>query len=70
MTLEEDISQRCFEARCAANWWAAKCKEMKTEKEIIEEANKRYNSFFEREHFIRSAEETFCLIQYRKKQEL
>jgi hypothetical protein len=41
-----------------------------TEKEIIEEANKRYNSFFERDHFIRSAEETFCLIQYRKKQEL
>jgi len=27
---------------------------MKTEKEIIDEANKRYNSFFERDHFIRS----------------
>ena len=70
MTMEEDIRQRCFKARCAANWWAAESKEMKTEKEIIDEANKRYNSFFERDHFIRSAEETFCLIQYRKKQEL
>ena len=70
MTTEEDIKQRCFEARCAANWWAAECKEMKTEKEIIWEANKRYNSFFERDHFIRSAEETFCLMQYRKKQKL
>lgn len=37
MTIEEDIKQRCFEARCAANWWAAECKEMKTEKEIIAE---------------------------------
>ncbi len=69
MTAKKDIRQRCFEARCAASWWATECKEMKTEKEIIEEANKRYNSFFERTHFIRSAEETFCLIQYRKKKQ-
>ena len=64
----EDTEERCFEARRNADFWAANCKEMKTEQEIIEEANKKYNSFFERDHFIKEAEEVFMLKAYRKKQ--
>lgn len=64
--ITEDIEERCFEARREADFWAANCKEMKTEEEIIEEANKRYNSFFERDHFIKEAEEVFMLKQYRQ----
>ena len=66
--VSEDTKERCFDARVEADFWAANCKEMKTEQEIIEEANKRYNSFFERYHFIKEAEEVFMLKEYRKKQ--
>lgn len=68
--IQEEVRERCFEARVDADWWASECKEMKTEQEIIEEANKRYNSFFERDHFIKEAEEVFLLKlkEYRKKQ--
>ena len=58
--------EKCFEARREADFWAANCKEMKTEQEIIAEANKRYNSFFERDHFIKEAEEVFMLKKYRQ----
>jgi len=64
--IQEDIKLRCREARKAADWWAANCNEQKSEKEIIEEAEKRYNSFFERDHFITEAEEVFMLKNYRK----
>ena len=62
--IREDTQERCFKARREADFWAANCKEIKTEQEIIEEANKRYNSFFERCHFIKEAEEVFMLKKY------
>jgi len=64
--IRENTEERCFEARREADFWAANCKEIKTEQEIIEEANKRYSSFFEKDHFIKEAEEVFMLIKYRK----
>ena len=64
--IREDTEERCFEARMYADFWAANCKEIKTEQEIIEEANKRYNSFFEIDHFIKEAEEVFMLKMYRE----
>lgn len=64
--IQEDVRERCFKARVDADWWASKCKEMKTEEEIIEEANKRYYSFFERHAFICEAEEVFMLKKYRQ----
>lgn len=64
--IRESIEERCFEAGKEADFWAANCKEMKTEQEIIEEANKRYSSFFERDRFIREAEEVFLLKKYRQ----
>lgn len=64
--IQEDVRERCFEARVDADWWASKCKEIKTEKQIIAEANKRYNSFFERDAFIREAEEVFMIEMYRR----
>jgi len=67
--IRENTEERCFEARREADFWATDCKEMKTEQEIIEEANKRYNSFFERDHFIKEAEEVFLLKEYRKKKQ-
>jgi hypothetical protein len=57
--IQEDVEMRCHEARRDADWWAAHCKARKTEQEIIEESKKRYNSFFERDAFIREAEEVF-----------
>lgn len=64
--IRENTEERCFEAIREADFWAAHCEEIKTEQEIIEEANKRYNSFFERDAFIREAEEVFMLIKYRQ----
>ena len=64
--IRENTEERCFEARREADFWAANCEEIKTEQEIIEEANKRYNSFFERDHFIKEAEEVFMLKKYRQ----
>ena len=64
--IREGTEEKCFEARREADFWAANCEEIKTEQEIIEEANKRYNSFFERDHFIKEAEEVFTLKKYRQ----
>jgi len=64
--IRENTWERCFEAIREADFWAANCKEMKTEQEIIEEAKKRYDSFFERDHFIKEAEEVFMLKKYRQ----
>lgn len=64
----EDVKERCFQAKREADLYASSCNEIKSEKEIIEEANSRYNSFFERDAFIKEAEECFMLIMYRKKQ--
>lgn len=64
--IKEDVKIRCQEARRAADWWAAHCEETKSEQEIIEEANKRYFSFYEIDHFIKEAEEVFMLKNYRK----
>lgn len=67
--IKEDVKIKCFEARRAADWWVANCKETKSEQEIIEEAKNRYCSFFERDHFIKEAEEVFMLKNYRRKHE-
>ena len=64
--IQEEVRERCFEARCAADHWASQFDEMKPESEIIEEAHSRYRSFYERDAFIREAEEVFMLIAYRK----
>lgn len=64
--IQENTREACMEARREADWWASNCKEMKSEEEIIKEANKRYNSFFERDHFIKEAEEVFMLKKYRQ----
>ena len=66
----EEVRARCFEARVDADWWAAKCESPKTEQEIIEEADNRYDSFFERDAFIREAEEVFMLKEYRKQKDV
>ena len=65
--ITEDVKERCFQAKREADLYASHCTEIKTEKEIIEEAKSRYNSFFERDAFIREAEECFMLIMYRRK---
>ena len=65
--IREEIQEKCFEAMRDADWWAAHCDEIKTEEEIIKEANRRYISFYERDKFIREAEECFMLITYRRK---
>lgn len=64
--IDEEVRERCFEARCDADHWASQFDEMKPENEIIEEAHSRYDSFFERDAFIREAEEVFMLTAYRK----
>lgn len=64
--IDEDAKERCFQAKREADLYASHCTEIKTEKEIIEEAKLRYDSFFERDAFIREAEECFMLILYRK----
>ncbi len=64
--IQEDVKERCYTARCEADFWAAHCNEIQTEEEIINEANLRYNSFFERDAFIREAEKCFMLIKYHK----
>lgn len=64
--IQEKVRERCFEARCDADHWASQFDEMKPENEIIEEAHSKYDSFFERDAFIREAEEVFMLKTYRK----
>lgn len=61
-----EVRERCSEARQDADWWASKFKDAQPEKDIINEAQKRYDSFYERDAFIREAEEVFMLIEYRK----
>lgn len=61
-----NTEERCFEARREADFWAANCEEIKTEQEIIEEANKRYQSFYERDNFIREAESVFMYKKYKE----
>jgi len=62
----ESVRERCREARQDADWWASKFDSAQPENDIIAEANERYDSFFERDAFIREAEEVFMLIEYRK----
>ena len=64
--IQEEVREKCFEARCDADWWASKFEDAQPENDIIAEANERYNSFYERDAFIREAEEVFMLIEYRK----
>lgn len=66
--IQEEVRERCFEACCDADHWASEFEDAQPEKDIIDEAQKRYNSFFERDAFIREAEEVFMLIEYRKQQ--
>lgn len=65
--IREEAQERCFEARQDADRWASEFESAQPEIDIIEEANKRYNSFFERDAFIREAEEVFMLIERRKR---
>ena len=67
--IREEVQERCFEARCDADHWASKFESAQPEKDIIAEAEERYNSFFERDAFIREAEEAFMLIEYRKQKQ-
>lgn len=64
--IREKVQERCFEARCDADHWASKFESAQPEKTIIAEAKERYNSFYERDAFIKEAEEVFMLIEYRK----
>ena len=64
--IQEEVREKCFEARCDADHWASKFEDARPEKDIINEAQKRYDSFYERDAFIREAEEVFMLIEYRK----
>lgn len=64
----EETSERCFEARQDADWWASKFENAQPEKDIIEEAERRYDSFYERDAFIREAELVFMIIEYRKRE--
>lgn len=66
--IQETVRERCFEARCDADYWASKFENAQPENDIIDEAQKRYDSFYERDAFIREAEEVFMLIEYRKQQ--
>lgn len=64
--IQENTREACQEARREADWWASKCDGIKTEQEIIEEANKRYQSFYERDNFIREAESVFMYKKYKE----
>lgn len=65
-----EVRERCSEARQDADWWASKFEDAQPEKDIINEAQKRYDSFYERDAFIREAEEVFMLIEYRKQKKI
>ena len=67
--IREKVQERCFEARCDADHWASKFESAQPEKDIIAEAEKRYDSFYERDSFIRESEEVFMLKEYRKEYE-
>ena len=60
--IQEEVAERCFEARCAADWWASKHPNA-TPKEVIAEGEKRYNSFYETRHFILEAAEVIEIIK-------
>ena len=60
------VRERCFEAITAADHWASKFDSAQPEQAIIEEAESRYDSFYEHDAFIREAEEVFMLKEYRK----
>lgn len=57
--------ERCSAARQEADWWASEHPNA-TDDEIEEEANKRYFSFYEREHFIIESHEVIEIIKKRE----
>ena len=64
--IQEIVAERCFEARCEADWWASKHPHA-TPKEVIAEGESRYLSFYERRHFILEAAEVIEITKKRKK---
>lgn len=57
--------ERCSSARQEADWWAYEHPNA-TDAEIEEEANKRYWSFYEREHFIAESHKVIEIIKKRE----
>ena len=57
--------ERCYSARQEADWWASEHPNA-TDSEIEEEANSRYISFYEKEHFIAESHEVIELIKKRE----
>lgn len=57
--------KRCYSARQEADWWASEHPNA-TDAEIEEEANNRYISFYEKEHFIAESHEVIELIKKRE----
>lgn len=64
--IQEMVAELCFEARCAADWWASEHPHA-TPKEVIVEGESRYLSFYERRHFILEAAEVIEIMKKKRK---